>query len=125
MPTNSPPYHQYDLPNQRVDLQHINVVELLDRVLNLSLVCLDIHNEYQRVVLLNLLHRALGVERVDNDFVVVEAGFMGDGFAEVFGCAGELEGLGAVEGRREADFSDLLGVDLYCIILELRDRGRS
>lgn len=37
---------------------------------------------------------------------------MRDRFAGVFGGAGELEGLGPVEGRAEPDFADFFAVDL-------------
>jgi len=37
---------------------------------------------------------------------------MRDGFAWVLGRAGELEGLGTVEGCCEADFAGFFGVDL-------------
>ena len=37
---------------------------------------------------------------------------MRDGFARVFGRAGELERLGSVERGREADFAGFLRVDL-------------
>ena len=37
---------------------------------------------------------------------------MRDGFAWVFGGAGELQGLGPVEGGCEADFAGLLCVGL-------------
>lgn len=87
------------IPDEGVDLHSIDVIKLLQRLLNLSLVRLDVNDENQGVVLLNLLHRALGVERVDDDLVLIETGNMGDGFAGVFWGARELQGLGAVEGR--------------------------
>jgi len=96
--------------DEGVDLDGVNIVQLLQRLLDLSLVGLDINNEDQGVVLLNLLHRALGVERVDDDLVLIEARLRGDGLAEVLGVAGELEGLRLVEGRRGADLADLLRV---------------
>lgn len=37
---------------------------------------------------------------------------MRDGFARIFGRAGELQGLGSVKGGCEADFAGLLCVDL-------------
>ena len=36
-------------------------------------------------MLLNLLHRTLGVQRVDEDLVVVKSGLMRNGLAGVFG----------------------------------------
>lgn len=37
---------------------------------------------------------------------------MRNGFAGVFGCARELEGLGPVEGCGEADFTNFFAVNL-------------
>jgi hypothetical protein len=68
-------------------------------------------------VLLNLLHGALGVERVDDDLVLVETGQVGDRLAGDLGRARELEGLGAVEGRRQSDLA--LGVRVTLKIKEL------
>ena len=44
--------------------------------------------------------------------MVIEAGLVRDGPARVAGRARELQRLRPVEGRREADFADFLGVDL-------------
>lgn len=44
-------------PYQRVDLGHIDIVQLLDGLFDLVLVGLDVHDEHQSVVILNLLHR--------------------------------------------------------------------
>ena len=100
------------VPDEGVDLDGVNVVELLEGKLDLGLVGLDIDDEDQGVLLLNLLQGTLGVERVDDDLVLVEAGSMGDRLARVLGRARELEGLGEVEGGRGADLGLLLGVDL-------------
>lgn len=100
------------LPDEGVDLDGVNVVELLEGKLDLGLVGLDIDDEDQGVLLLNLLQGTLGIERVDDDLVLVEAGSMGDRLARVLGGARELEGLGEVEGGRGADLGLLLGVDL-------------
>lgn len=78
----------------------------------MPLVGLGVDDEDKGVVLLNLLHGALGVERVDDDLVLVEAGLMGNTLAGELGSARELEGLGAVEGRRKTDLADLVRVDL-------------
>ena len=106
-----------DLPNQRINLHAIHIIQFLQRLLDLPLVRLDITNENQRVILLNLLHRTLRVERVDDDFVVVEARLMRDGFARVFGRPGELERLGSVEGGCQADFSRLFGMGLHVYLV--------
>jgi hypothetical protein len=65
----------------------------------LSLVCLDIDDENQGVVLLNLLHGTLGIERVDDDLVLIETRLVRNGLSWVFGRTRELEGLGSMEGR--------------------------
>jgi hypothetical protein len=74
-------------PYQRVDLHTLHIIQRLNRLLDLSLIRLDIHDEHERVVLLDLLHRRFGVERVHDDLVVVESGCVRDGFAWVFGCS--------------------------------------
>ena len=95
-------------------------------MLDLGLVGADIDNEDKRVVLLNLLHGAvgylcqrakshqlltcltpqddipLGVERVKNDRILVKTRHMGNRLALVLGPTRELEGLGTVEGGRLA-----------------------
>lgn len=101
------------LPDEGVDLDGVDVVELLKSLLDLSLVGLGVDDEDKGVVLLNLLHGALGVERVDDDLVLVETGLMGHTLAGVLGRARELEGLGAVEGGRKANLADLVRVDLF------------
>ena len=60
-------------PDQSVDLNTLYVVQLLNGVLDLPLVCLDIDNENQGVVLFNLLHGRLSVEGVDDDLVLVQS----------------------------------------------------
>jgi hypothetical protein len=100
------------IPDEGVDLDGIDVVELLQRLLDLSLVGLDIDDEDEGVVLLNLLHGALGVERVNDDLVLIETRLRRNGLSEILWVAGELEGLRLVEGRRGADLADLLGVNL-------------
>ncbi len=103
------------IPDQCIDLDAINLVERLQRLLNLPLVGLDVANENQGVVLLDLLHRALGVERVDQHLVRVQPWLVRNGFPRVFGRPREGEGLGSVEGCREADFARFLAVDLFAV----------
>jgi hypothetical protein len=112
-----------NIPDEGVDLDGVNVVELLESLLDLSLVGLDVNNEDEGVVLLDLLHGALGVERVDDDLVLIETWLVWDALAWELWSTGELEGLWLVEGRRETDLADLLGVDLitiltYCAMVE-------
>lgn len=61
----------------------------------MALVGLDVADEDKGVVLLNLLHGRLGVERVDEDLLSVHARRMGDRLARVLAGAGQFEGLGA------------------------------
>lgn len=84
----------------------------------MPLVGLDVDNEDKGVVLLNLLHRALGVERVDDDLAGIETGLTWDRSAWVFRCARKSEGLWQVEGGRLADLVCLVRVDL------LKETGR-
>lgn len=105
-------YSCENIPDQGVDLDGINVVELLQSSLDLGLVGLDVDDEDEGVVLLNLLHGALGVERVDDDLVLIKAGLMLDGLAEVLGVPGKSEGLRAAEGGRSSDLGLLVGVNL-------------
>ena len=111
-PEIEPRYKFRNSPNHRIHPHAIYIVELLQCILNLPLIALDVADEDQRVVFLNLLHRRLRIERVDDDFVIVESGFMRDRFARVLGRAGQLQGLGSVEGCGEANLADFLGVYL-------------
>ena len=52
-----------DLPDERVHLCGLHIVELLHRILNLPLVRPNVDNKHQRVVLLNLFHRRFRVQR--------------------------------------------------------------
>jgi hypothetical protein len=90
--------HVINVPDKSVDLDGVDVIELLQSLLDLSLVGLDIDDEYQGVVLLDFLHGTLGVERVLDDLVLIEARLVGDGLSWVLWLARKLEGLGAVEG---------------------------
>ena len=86
----------------------------------MSFVCLDVDDENQSVVLLNLLHGAFSVERVDDDLMLIEARLMGNGLSWVFGRTGELEGLGSVEGGRKTDLANLVRVNLVIVSMEMK-----
>jgi hypothetical protein len=105
-------FAERNIPDESVDLDGINIIELLQSLLDLSLVGLDVHDEYQGVVLLNLLHGTLSVERVDDDLVLIETRLRRNRLSEVLGLSGQLQSLGSVEGGRETDLADLLGVNL-------------
>ena len=83
------------------------------RTLHIPLVRLDVDNEDKCIVLLNLLHRTLRVQRVHDDLRRIEARLLRDALARVLGRTRECEGLGPVEGGRCADFADLVRVDLF------------
>lgn len=100
------------IPNQRIDLHTLHIIQLFQRLPNLPLIRLDIHNKHQRIILLNLLHRTLRIQRMDDDFAGIEAGCMWDALARVLGRAGEGESLGSVEGGVVSYFADLVRVDL-------------
>lgn len=100
------------IPDEGVDLNGVDVIQLLEGKLDLGLVGLDVDDEDEGVVLLNLLHGALGVERVHDDLVLIETGRMGNRLAGILGRARELEGLGPVEGGRGPDLAVLVGVHL-------------
>lgn len=100
------------IPDEGVDLDGVNVIQLLQSLLDLALVGLDIDDEDEGVVLLDLLHGALGVEGVQDDVVGIHAGVTGDGDTGVLGGPRELQGLGAVEGGRGADLAGLVELDM-------------
>ena len=101
------------LPDQSVDLDRVNIILLLQRILDLPLIRPRRDNEDERVVLLDLLHRALRVERVQQDLVLVDADLLvGDRLARVLGRARQLKSLGPVEGGGLAHFAHLVRVDL-------------
>ena len=85
------------IPDQCVDLDSVKVIQLLQSILDLSLVCLHVDNENEGVLLFNLLHGTLGIEWVNDDLVGVEAVFMGNRFAWVFRRSRELESFWSVE----------------------------
>lgn len=101
-----------NIPDQGVDLDGVDVIELLEGSLDLGLVGLDVDNEDEGVVLLDLLHGTLSVERVDDDLVLIKAGLVLNGLAEVLGVPGKSEGLRAAEGGRGSDLGLLVGVNL-------------
>ena len=101
------------IPDQGVDPDSLNIIKRLKRLLNLPLIRLGIHNKHQRIVLLNLLHRALSVERVDDDLAGIETRNVRDRLARILGRAGQRKRLGLVEGGVRANFADLVRVDLF------------
>lgn len=101
------------IPDEGVELDGLDVVKSLKSGLDLPLVGLGVDNEDQGVVLLDHLHGALGVERVDDDLGGIEARLTRDAPTGVGGRARELEGLRQVEGGAGAHLADLVRVDLF------------
>jgi len=84
-------------PDEGVDLCSLDIIQFLDRILDLTFVAFDINDEDKRVVFLDLLHCALRVQRRDNRAELVHAGHMGHTRAWVLGRTSEAECLRAVE----------------------------
>lgn len=95
----------FNSPDQGVDLRRLDIIQLLDGILDLPLVGLEVNNEHQGVVVLDLLHGRLGVERVLDRAELVHPREVGDGLAGVFRVTGETECRGSVEGDGSADFA--------------------
>ena len=79
-----PKTRSFHIPDKGVDLDCVNIIEFLQCLLDLSLVGLDVDNENQCVVLLDLLHGALGIEGVDDDLVLIETRLVRNGLSWVF-----------------------------------------
>ena len=103
---------QNNIPDKRIDLYNINIIQLLQRILDLPLIGLDIDNEDERIILLNFLHGAFGVQGMHNDFVVVESRLVWNRLAWVSRVSCQPESLGSVEGGGESDFSCFVAVYL-------------
>eukprot|EP00170_Pyropia_yezoensis_P006739 contig_27485_g6761 len=95
--------------DERVDPLDRDLVHGLDGIHNLGLVGPHVHNEHNRVVVLNLLHRRLGGQGELDDGQVVHARLLRDRLTGVLGVPSQLQGLGPVELHRRADLPDLLG----------------
>ena len=76
--------------DQSVDLFTFNVVKLFYCRLDLSLVCLDIHNEDKSVAILNQLHGRLGGQGVLDNGMIVDGILFGCALVLVLGLSREL-----------------------------------
>lgn len=54
---------EINAPDESVDLEGLDIVQFLHSILDLALVGLDVNDEYESVVLLDLLHSGFGVQR--------------------------------------------------------------
>ena len=72
-------------PDEGVDFRRLDIVQPLDGLADLALVRLDVDDEDERVVLLDLLHRALRVQRGDDGPVLVHPGLLRDRRPRVLG----------------------------------------
>ena len=82
-----------NLPDEGVDLGDVDIVQLLDGGLDLVLVGLDVADEDEGVVVLDLLHGALGGQGVLDDVVSVRVAPLGPRLPGVLGVTRRTEGV--------------------------------
>lgn len=63
----------YYLPDKGVNFRNIDVIELLNRSLDVVLVGASVDNEYQSIVVLNFLHGCFRCQRILYDIVSIHA----------------------------------------------------
>jgi len=105
--------------DKSVDSVSLDGVKFLHRVLDLTLVGLDVNNEDKSVGILNQLHGRLGSQGVLDNRELVKSILLGDGLLCISGCLGKIYCLSAVEVYLVVDTSSLLGYSLgellcYC-----------
>lgn len=93
------------IPDERVHLRRLHVVKLLHRLLDVPLVRLEVNDEDERIVILDLLHCRLSVERVLDCSELVHPRHVWNGLPRVFRVARKTKGFGSVEGDGSADFA--------------------
>ena len=94
--------------DQSVDFGALHVVELLHSFLDLGFGGLDVHQEHQRVDLLNLLHGGLRSHRALDDPILVQlVPSRFHGLSRVLGIPSLCQGLGLVEANLGADLLHL------------------
>lgn len=52
-----------DAPDEGVNPSGLNIVQLLDSLFDLTLICLNVNNENERIMFLDLLHCGFRVQR--------------------------------------------------------------
>ena len=70
-------------PDECVDLDGIDIVEFLQSLLDLSLVGLDVDDEYKSIVLLNLLHSTFRIQRMNECSIGVHSWCVWNRFTRV------------------------------------------
>ncbi len=75
-------------------------------------------------MLLDLLHGALRVQRVQDDLVLVERRRRRHRLAQVLGPARQAQRLGPVEGGRQAHLAHLAAMDLQTKKEERKRKGK-
>mmetsp|Transcript_12349 Transcript_12349/g.18506 ORF Transcript_12349/g.18506 Transcript_12349/m.18506 type:complete len:202 (+) Transcript_12349:50-655(+) len=116
--------------DEGVDLLALDLVHATDSRLDLALVGKLVDDEHQGVVVLDLLHRRLGGERVADDVVLVhtlQASLgLAHGLAHNLGVAGKREGLRLVEvGLRAHGHNLVVGTMAHLAAGVTRLRGCS
>lgn len=96
--------------DESVDLESISIVHTLDGVLDVVLGGTGVHEEHQGVVLLNALHRRLGVQGSLDHGELVQTRTGGNRLAGVLGGTGKTKGLGPIKGRGGPDLPGAKGV---------------
>ena len=96
-------------PDERVDLGGLDLVQVLHCLLDDRLVGAAIHDEDDRVVVLDHLERRLGGERVLHDRELVERRRVRHSVLLDLGDARRGERLGQEEARLGADLANAMG----------------
>merc|ERR1712198_113683 len=84
-------------PDECVYFGDINIVQLLNRIFNLWLVGALVHNEYQSVVILNLLHSRLRCQWKLDNLELIKLRPMSGTSAWVLGLSWQVKYFGATE----------------------------
>lgn len=98
------------VPNEGVHLDGINAVQVLDGSLDVVLAGTDITDKDQCILVLDLAHRRLRVQRELDDGKVVQAGLLGNSLAAVLGGTAQLQRLGQVEAGARANLAGRRGM---------------
>mmetsp|Transcript_5774 Transcript_5774/g.10230 ORF Transcript_5774/g.10230 Transcript_5774/m.10230 type:complete len:134 (+) Transcript_5774:283-684(+) len=94
--------------DESIDLLTLNVIEFLNRSLDLTFVCLDIDNENKGVAILNQLHRRFSGQGVFDNRVLVQSILLWYTFAGILRVALQRKSLGSVEVNLGVDPCALL-----------------